>query len=767
MKKNTVLDRPMFRTRARHYHQINTDQIPKAYGSALFSMGNILDKGRRLWPAAKKGFQTYREARKAQPPSIYQRKIAPELAKWPKTMAAGKTGAGGYLTYTGAQEVGKGLGIGRDNVFSPSDLAYGIGTMAFGVPWAGTGIKSLMQAGKPTPLKIKGAQLAGKIDEVALPKSTAVGIGGLGAGFGLEKLGLSNEGIEFTSDDVRIMELIAPSIIGKNPDQIVPQEWDIVIDYYKKNKDKIIESLEEQKVLSEPVPAKDVKVKEETETIQVGPGKAIEFPVPPSDKKVIKDVTEGEDSTLIGETTPNMTGTDELTIDEANVLAADKEKNKEAATNLYNKEYNEGSNSQKLRYMQFRESIESLTGETGSNADLLLAKLGAGLMSGRSPHQGLRGLVDIAGQSIGPVVDTAMALRANDKKNEIALATAFLKADAKAKGVGGIKAKGSAKTYRIADPNSITGYRNVALDYDTNNQQWIQMGVMPNGTIAPIPYQVPPGAGMPVESQGTAAQQAKIRSSLASTTTAYEYANWVRYKMGDENKGLPGGLRFGLHQIRGVFNTLTYFGEKGHNGKNLNKYVEEDILVLNRFEGDPEKGTTAQQELDKAIKQYNEDKKDAVSHAKRAIKNTRKYYDSDFSEDELEAQAVKAILYQLRMKYAVANANKAEDRLTQKDIENAAGSTEVMGWIPLSKGGRDPTTINARMETLMTNMNNQFIQLSKRYVWEGGDDEYLASIGYKMPFIIQWNEKQLQKRGAVDVSTVIDNIDITKITGGN
>ena len=49
------------------------------------------------------------------------------------------------------------------------------------------------------------------------------------------------------------------------------------------------------------------------------------------------------------------------------------------------------------------------------------------MMSGKTAHKGLRGLIDVTGKAMGPTVDTALALSNAQKGRDTDLATAFLK----------------------------------------------------------------------------------------------------------------------------------------------------------------------------------------------------------------------------------------------------------------------------------------------------------------------------------------------------
>ena len=60
-------------------------------------------------------------------------------------------------------------------------------------------------------------------------------------------------------------------------------------------------------------------------------------------------------------------------------------------------------------FLKMKNSIQQTTGNT-SNTNLIMLKLASGLLTGKSREKGIAGLADIAGQAMGPAVDTAIVL---------------------------------------------------------------------------------------------------------------------------------------------------------------------------------------------------------------------------------------------------------------------------------------------------------------------------------------------------------------------
>jgi len=76
----------------------------------------------------------------------------------------------------------------------------------------------------------------------------------------------------------------------------------------------------------------------------------------------------------------------------------------------------------------FYDRITNLTGGNDQTSNLLLMKFATGLMSGKTSRDGVRGFLDVAGQSGAGVTDTALALFSKEQDRRKDLAVSFLKA---------------------------------------------------------------------------------------------------------------------------------------------------------------------------------------------------------------------------------------------------------------------------------------------------------------------------------------------------
>ena len=71
-------------------------------------------------------------------------------------------------------------------------------------------------------------------------------------------------------------------------------------------------------------------------------------------------------------------------------------------------------------------------------------------------------------------------------------------------------------------------------------------------------------------------------------------------------------------------------------------------------------------------------------------------------------------LIEQRMKYAIANANKGQDRLTVADIRDAESNTRIFGLL------EDPEKVKSNYTRIEQELNQLFVQNAKNYVRNGG-----------------------------------------------
>ena len=83
------------------------------------------------------------------------------------------------------------------------------------------------------------------------------------------------------------------------------------------------------------------------------------------------------------------------------------------------------------------------------------------------------------------------------------------------------------------------------------------------------------------------------------------------------------------------------------------------------------------------------------------------------------------------MKYLVANANKAEDRLTQKDIENAEQRTKIIQFYGSAR------TVRKNYEVLQKEFSNKAQAFAMQYRRAGGTESSMQYFKENVPGVEQ------------------------------
>jgi len=419
--------------------------------------------------------------------------------------------------------------------------------------------------------------------------------------------------------------------------------------------------------------------------------------------------------------------------DEAAILAAQQEKNKiTQADGLKNKFDNTQSSETKAKFLEFRKAISELTGAQGPDRDLLMMKLASGLMTNKTSEKGLRGFLDVAGQSTGPVVDTAIALNQSQKKFDNDLAVAFLKAEAEkaaaAEG-GGYAMAGAQKRFIVNDPNAPFGFRVFMGQYNTETGQIFE-------DLGNQQYRL--ATGEPQEINVSTPTLQKNRSAMAAAAAAHDMAGWVQTYMDDNLKGAPGNIKLKLADWLSLSNTMNSQSNKYTQGLGTGEFVNDIIFApdnlstekveIKDWKGKVIRETTVGEQLkDEYYKDQARIKVDMAKHAEKQ--------GWDVNEEQL-AQLTKAALIENRLKYIVANANKTEDRLTRWDIENAESNTRVLPFFNFSTGFT-ARTVNAKMAAIQAEMQGSFSRAATKYQQAGGTNNYILTFK-NMPYIQQY-----------------------------
>ena len=681
---------------------------------AIGLLGMLANVGR----AGMAGYRTMRGIRAARAaqgiPMGYQRALGSQGAG----LGSGTSGTGlqGLMARgakkfpgaTGSTELGTGLLLGGEGVGDImtgakegdiGQVASGIGQLALGTPLASRGLRltgAQRTLKKKFPETAKAMQTTGKEFTKRIPKgTTAVGLGGIGTGLVLGEKApaeeqVLGEPIAFTVRDVLRSVEQDKQNIGK-PTVIDGQE--VIIgsqDYKKIAQQKLDEAYKnEQAQGTTPVATVD----------QIS--KVFTFD---------PNVTGGANVTNEG-ALPKVSKETDLNEDEIQFLANKQEKDAEKGEIIKKKM---ARSKEADEFNAFYDRITNLTGGNDQTSNLLLLKFATGLMSGKTAKSGVRGFLDVAGQSGSGVADTALALFSKEQDRRKDLAVAFLKAKEKQKPAG-IQADKERRTVVVRDPSLPFGARTVQIGTDKKTGLDVMFVPTPDGsgTMA-VPMKYTEYTPVKVST----ARLDKMRKQLSSIEQGYKFTQVVD-SLPKEAFGLTAKGKLGFEKVTGAIGDafeLMGIGDVGSASSNADAEIV-DLITADKIDdaGNIVASTEAERkETEKVVNQYRKEVRSIMDGAKT-------------SDGELD-NITRARLIEVRMKYILANANKTEDRLTRADVQDAEQATKIMG---LFTGEKE---VRSSYKNLAKDLEAQFLRLSKNYVEAGGNEEFLLSFE-QMPYI--------------------------------
>lgn len=387
---------------------------------------------------------------------------------------------------------------------------------------------------------------------------------------------------------------------------------------------------------------------------------AIESNVP---EKELRSIIGREVETTVGQTPPGSNNPVVATENEASAYAGMTDVEIENAVKRRQNTLRnaKGFSNMSSGFKEFKSEIEKMTGTNNQNLnDLISMKVASKLLTGKSTNRGFAGFADVAGQAIGVGADSLLALKLAQQDQDMKLAQSFIKMKtemAKKKSPGFVSGD---KTYKIQDPRFPGGFYNAKGLEGKDGRQYYRTRdnqVVPAG----------PGA------VGNQTSQNADKINLYS-------ANLEELKRGQDMISqvltiLPqdGTLKaaFSLTKEDAMGTVSQAFGL---NGLEQGGSFDTEIIKLlnnNTLDNDETKK--------KLIEEYQKSISDETlkERGKELYKQSKSGIFDRPTDAELERYSRLALIEQ-RMKYIVANANKSEDRLTQKDIENAAKRTEIL-----------------------------------------------------------------------------------------
>jgi hypothetical protein len=319
------------------------------------------------------------------------------------------------------------------------------------------------------------------------------------------------------------------------------------------------------------------------------------------------------------------------------------------------------------QFKQFKAQINEVTGESNDNLLNLVAMKAAGrLLSGQTKQAGVRGFLEVGGQALEGAANDMMQLAISQKAQDMELAKAFLKMKADQSQGPGFES--GDKVFKIEDPNfpgnfynvkGLTGKDGRIYYRDSNNN------VVPaqQGQVGYATKELPEKINL-------------YSANLEENKRAQEMINSVIEVLPDSGTFTAA---FGLAKEDAYGTVEQVFGKNNLGGADFDSEIKR--LIRNNDDG-TEQG---KKDATSLMKKYDEDMAKVEKRAREIAKDAgRGGIFSRPTDKELETFTKLALIEQ-RMKYLVANANKAEDRLTQKDIENAEKNTRIIQFVGSAK----------------------------------------------------------------------------------
>jgi hypothetical protein len=392
---------------------------------------------------------------------------------------------------------------------------------------------------------------------------------------------------------------------------------------------------------------------------------------------------------------------------------------------------NQDNDDFKRQFSSLRNQIQSATGN-GDMTNLILLKLASGLLTGKTTQRGVGGFLDVLGQASGPTVDTAILLANQQKEFDQSLALALIKSNSEK--TGGLKAESKRVYVEELNPNDdlfpvVT--RLVPQNKDTGALLDV---VQTDQGEAFVPYT----KGGKLKEPDSRAKNLSDKS-MRDLSVGLEFANIVT-NAPPELLGPGATVRQFMDRFSGA--TQSYQSSIGNFDEFQTKTFNEiSDAIMNEEQFKNLSGSSlekAKEENNKILSQFQKESEKYTADLYKAL---------DSGDQERVARAQLGLIEQ-RMKYIVANANKAQDRLTAADVKNAEARTKIFTYFD------NPKQIKKNYESLATEMNSNFRKQARNYVANGGSKDYVLNMYQNVPVIQDYKIKQA--KGEVKAKTKQD-----------
>ena len=717
-----TLNRPLFRKRAQQLHsKVDPNQVPKFFVGGIMSVGNMIRAG-------------------AAPAYRY---LAPKVSSFfaRPGVQTGLVGLEGYGIGTGTKEIAEGIQEG-DAGKVISGAAYAVPGMAYlpysakrsgigairkvgeklGDPTTSLG-KAIMQRPKTTLATSIGAPLGYDYVMGDVTQATPEGMSQEDYIADVQDRLIYREQPEYKPDPKKkvtenlaeyekMKESFQPRPIGiKNPrtegEQTLNQQYKI-LDDIQNTAEKL--GVDLTKASDEQIKQIAIETNVDEPTLRnmlgAGPKEVLPEMVGPGD-------TGGAGGEMPMNPIPNVTGNE--TPEQIDYLVEQRKRDLAAGKELTE------TNALTGEFRQFKDELDKMTGVDNKNLNnLLMMRTAASLLTGKSPERGVRGFLDVAGQALGTTADAMLGMKLKQQESDMQLAQAFLKMKKeKAKGVEMLTT--GDKTVKVDDPTAFAGFRNVRVALGKDNKYYVRGydEATKQQFFAPADF-----TGTDVDRNPTA-----IQLNLGQLNENRRGGKMVEYVI--EN-AMKGGTKaaFGL-LAEDTLGTLDFFagGNLGADSSVIDQQIiaemQKDTSAIGGSGFFGKRVNIGKTEGETLTQNFQEDLKEARENGAQEVEKQLKkagIIAKNYRPTEADLRAyTKLALIEQRMKYIVANANKSEDRLTQKDIENAEKRTQIIKYIT------SPRTIRLNYEQLREEFNQKAEDYLYKYKLAGGDEQFIQN----------------------------------------
>jgi len=380
-------------------------------------------------------------------------------------------------------------------------------------------------------------------------------------------------------------------------------------------------------------------------------------------------------------------------------------------------------------FNKFYNEINKLTGEGDNTSDLLMLKFAMGLLGGTTRQKGFAGFAEVLGKAGEQAIDSAIVLASKEKERRADLAAAFLKNKEK-NSFANITTDRT--RYLVKDPNALGGQRvEERARFKDSGYDAVAVPVQDPQTGEFFPqWQLAPYDPNSLEVKGDAKQLDERRAMLQSIAGSYKMASAVK-QLPENVIGSPGKIKLIKEDVlQGLTGILkSEFTPSQYNG-DVDKAVNEGILSRGIYGQDPK---TGEFKLIMSGEQAIREKEKLIQDLVK--KNTGLL--GTPSTEELR-KLTEAARIEVNFAYNYANTLKAEDRLTEKNLEDAKKVSSIFGFF------KSPRKVKENFRQLELDAADKFEKEVVRYQYAGGNNAYVEDNYAYMPFVAQYKQKQNQ-----------------------